>query len=214
MTENPITDLEAELVQAAERHFAVAPAPKSSGSSSRRRVRLRASVLAVGAAAVIAVPALAATRVIDLHTGGPVTPRIEVATGSTPQTGRWKIVHSRDAKDAACVGLQLLDEAQPGESPVLYEGCGGPSDLNVASLSGPDRSIIYGRVPPNTAVVELTAPGGVVRRITPTAAQAVDASKFFLAVLPAGERSIVVTAKDRAGESVAKQAIPTTDNIR
>jgi hypothetical protein len=209
MTQNPITDLETQLVHAAERHFA--PASTDGARPKRRRRRLRTSVLALGIAAAISVPALAATGVIDLHQGGPVTPRLEVATGTTPETGRWKIVHSRDAAGAACVGLQLLDERQPGESAVLYEGCGGPSDLNVASLSGPSRSLIYGRVPPNTALVELTAPGGVTRRIAPTAAEAVDTSKFFLSVLPPGERDVVIVAKDQAGEPLGKQVIPTTD---
>jgi len=213
MTENPIAALEAQLVQAAERHFAAPGAAGAAGATSkRRRRRLRMSLLAVGSAVVISVPALAATGVIDLHQGGPVTPRVEVATGTTPETGRWKIVHSRDAAGAACVGLQLLDERQPGESAVLYEGCGGPSDLNVASLSGPTRTLIYGRVPPTTAIVELTAPGSVARRISPTSADAVDTSKFFLAVLPAGERDVVVVAKAQSGEPVGKQVIPTTDS--
>ena len=213
MTQNPITDLELQLLRAAERHFSSATAVREA-RPRRRRGRLRTPALAIGIAAVISVPALAATGVISLHQGGPVTPRVEVATGDSPELGRWKIVHSRDAAGAACVGLQLLDERQPGESPVLYEGCGGPSALDIASVSGSTRSIIYGRVPPGTAAVELTAQGIESRRIRPTASETVDTSKFFLSVLPPGARDIVVVAEDQAGEQVGKQVVPTTDDPR
>lgn len=212
MTHDPIADLESQLVRAAERHFAVRTPAAS--ASTRRRWRLPTSLLAVAAAAVISVPALAATGVIDLHRGGPVTPRTEVATGSTPETGRWKIVHSRDAAGAACIGLELLDERQPGESAVLYEGCGGPSDLNVASLSGATRTVIYGRAPTEAAAIELTAHGGLTRRITPTASEAGARGKFFLVVLPPGERDVAVTAADAAGDPIASEMIPITDDPR
>ena len=214
MTQNPIATLETQLVDAAERHFNAGESASPAAAAQRRLRRVPASMLALITAAVVSVPALAATGVIDVHSGGPVTPRVEVASGSTPQTGRWRLLYSQDAAGKACVGLQLPDERQPGESPVLYEGCGGSGGLNTASLSGPTRSLVYGRAPTSTSVIELSARRGVAQRIRPKTADAAATSKFFLAVLPPGEREVMVAAKDEVGRTIAKQLLPTTDHPR
>jgi hypothetical protein len=99
----------------------------------------------------------------------PATKRVEVATGSIPGIGRYRLLHSRDYKGGMCVGLELVDLIPPGaRGPDISEGCGGPEYLNIGTEATDEWTIIHGKLPDNAKDLRITKPGGATLRVAST----------------------------------------------
>jgi hypothetical protein len=89
----------------------------------------------------------------------PATPRVEVASGTLPGVGGYRLLHSRDYKGGMCVGIELLEQGgAPGKpAPVLAEGCGGPTELNIGKVTAGDGTwtVLNGKVPEQTKAVKV-----------------------------------------------------------
>jgi hypothetical protein len=155
------------------------------------------------------------------HTGGPVTPRVVVASGKSAEYGRWELLRSADANGGECLALQLYDQGPgPVKDDPLYEGCGGPSELNVAILTGTNgRSMVYGRAPADAANVQITASNKATRTITPGSAPAESsrlarsastgtARSFFVASYSGTVEGVEVRALDGRGSVMSAQTAP------
>jgi hypothetical protein len=94
----------------------------------------------------------------------PATPRVEVASGTLPGVGGYRLLHSRDYKGGMCVGIELLEQGgTPGKpAPVLAEGCGGPTELNIGKVTAGDGAwtVLNGKVPEQTKKIKVKKADG------------------------------------------------------
>jgi hypothetical protein len=102
----------------------------------------------------------------------PATPRTEVARGSLPGVGGYRLLHSRDYKGGMCVGIELLEQGGTPENPgpVLAEGCGGPEKLNIGKVTAGngDWTVLNGKVPDLTKKVKVRKADGTTLELPVT----------------------------------------------
>lgn len=154
-----------------------------------------------------------------LHTGGPVTKRVAVASGETRgDLGRWKLWRSEDADGNPCLEVQLLDAPQgPPESRspagipvpgggILGGGC-GPGDFNVGSVNGINETLIFGPAPDAAASVEVSASGGSPKRATPREAAGAP-GKYFGVAVSGRHDGVTARAVSADGSQLKAKAVP------
>lgn len=173
--------------------------------------RLSLLMVVVGFAFAYAAGSLvhaATTEDAPSHSGGPVTERTVVAKGVATAYGRYEVLHSLDAEGRQCLGIQLLDEATAEQTAPLYEGCGGPEALNVGSLNGAERTLLYGWVPAEGARVTVKARGQADRRPELVSAPS---HKVFVTAYRRNLRTAKVVVTKADGTSAGQQDVPLSD---
>lgn len=102
----------------------------------------------------------------------PATPRIEVARGTLPGVGGYRLLHSRDYKGGMCVGIELLEQGGTPDNPgpVIAEGCGGPERLNIGKVTAGDGewTVLNGKVPDLTKKVKVKKADGTTLELPVT----------------------------------------------
>lgn len=169
MTSDFFSKLDLDLRDLALREVAATKSrPKRRRRGRRHSAIATAAVLLIGGAVATATDLLPIGAKVPVRTiGGPhepnrTGPRIAVATGRTPITGRWQMFWSRSSA-GDCIALQFLDEPGPGAGSIS-EGCGGPQGLTVGArvpIPGTPNAetVIDGRTPDDVAAVRVTVPG-------------------------------------------------------
>lgn len=131
--------------------------------------------------------------------------RVIVATGSTPERGRWQMTFT-ESDMGACLGLQMLDEVPPGSSgPDSSEGCGDPSTFSAARSGGGDFGdrewIVFGRASEEAEAVSLTADGDVHITARTHEGPSGVPGDFYLVATPPGLENALVQWFDNEGRA-------------
>ena len=169
--------------------------------------RVAVVVIAGAAAAALsfsiatAIGANGATDTTSLHKGGPVTERVLVARGSTAGWGDWELYRSTDADGRECKALKVLAED------LMYEGCGGGADMQVASLIGKTDTLLVGRVPADATTAQLVVPGRATQTIDLLPAAKGIPNRFFVALAQGRPHGGVVNAMNSAGREVGAESL-------
>lgn len=146
----------------------------------------------------------------NLHTGGPVTERVVVDSGTLENAGPWKLYHSKDAQGKDCYELGVISGPPEQRGEVLYGGCGSPPGLNVGTLTpeSGDFTVVRGSARRDVANVELEADGVRVKRVSRMGSGGPSGDKVFAVELPGRPRALRARAFDAEGRLVATQNVP------
>lgn len=146
----------------------------------------------------------------NLHTGGPVTERVVVESGTLENAGPWKLYHSKDAQGKDCYELGVISGPPEQRGEVLYGGCGSPPGLNVGTLTPEfgDFTVVRGNARRDVARVELEVDGGAGRKTVSRLGSGAGGDKVFAVELPGRPRELKARALDADGRVVATQNVP------
>lgn len=133
-------------------------------------------------------------------TGGPVTERVVVASGTAGEFGKWELVASEDAAGEPCLGVRLLEPAEG--MPSLAEGCGPATDDQVGNISGSRGTLFFGRVADNAEVATVSSRGVQERSLKAFGGR--DGRTYVLAAADAGLSNAIVTVSDGSGNNLGR----------
>jgi hypothetical protein len=187
-------------------------AARRQSPATRRWARRPRLALVLAGLLVVAVPASAAVTGVFTPYEEPdglvrVTAKTVIATGTSPEFGRWEAFVSR-ADVGACSGVRYIDP--PGREPggTTSEGCGPAHRWPVASTGGgdgPPRRALYGFTAPGAERVRIEHGGREVRWF-PAHHHPAAPGAFFFASLPVehadGLRVVVFAGDGRVIETI------------
>lgn len=193
--------------------------PPTNDTKRRSRVvtviaaAVTAAATVFGVATAVGAVGLAPQDPSPLHEGGPVTDRVLVATGATPGHGRWRLLRSEDATGQECLGLEVGGQpsATGNDLTAIAESCGAPTGIGVGTLNGKGETIVWGRVPVNTAKLQVAARGRPVHVALPLAAQNAGRGNFVVSAIRARldvSQDPVAEAYDAGGRRIAVASLP------
>jgi hypothetical protein len=136
----------------------------------------------------------------------PATKRVEVASGTLPGIGAYRLLHSRDYKGGMCIALELATAGIDG-GPDLSEGCGGPEEMNVGKVTAADGSwtIAHGKLPEKAQRARVRkADGQVVALPVIQDDKGID-GKFTVKKLEGRLGAVEFEADDANGSTLKKQ---------